>query len=178
MFKLKNTDYAFGLIAILFHWIMAILIIALLILGLYMTTLPIGLLKLKLYGWHKEWGVLALMLVGARILWRMINTTPALAIPRWEVIAARATHFSFYFLMIALPLTGWMLSSAAGLPVSFFGLFILPDLVSADETLRITLQFAHLWLAYIMIAFICLHTGAALKHHFINKDDILRRMFP
>ena len=176
--QLKNTQEAFGYIAILLHWIMAILIIALLILGLYMTSLPVGLQKLKLYGWHKELGVLALALVMLRILWRMSNITPALLLPKWEVIAARMTHLTFYFLMISLPLTGWMMSSAAGLPVSFFGLFVLPDLVSPNENLRMILQVSHEWLGYAMIAFICLHVAAALKHHFINKDDILRRMFP
>jgi len=174
--KLKNTQERFGFMAILLHWIMAILIIALLILGLYMTTLPVGLQKLRLYGWHKELGVLALAFVIVRILWRISNITPKLDLAKWEVIAARMTHFTFYLLMLALPLTGWMMSSAAGLPVSFFGLFVLPDLVSPNEALRIIFQETHEWLAYAMIALICLHVAAALKHHFINKDNILRRM--
>ncbi len=175
---LKNTSTQYGSIAISLHWIMAILIIGLLILGLYMTNLPIGLLKLKLYGWHKEYGLLVLALVIIRLMWRFINITPMLSLPSWEIIAARCTHWSFYLLMFALPVSGWMLSSAAGLPISFFGLFTLPDLVSANENLRMTMQLIHMWLAYAMIALLCLHIAASLKHHFINKDDILRRMLP
>lgn len=176
----KNTHTEYGYIAILLHWIMAALIIALLILGLYMTNLPIGLQKLKLYGWHKELGVLALGLVIIRILWRYSNITPSLTplLPLWEAIAARCTHWIFYLLMIALPITGWIMSSAAGLPVSFFGLFVLPDIVSANEEYRILFQQIHQWLGYAIIAFICLHVAAACKHHFINKDDIMRRMLP
>lgn len=178
--NLKNTQDEYGFIAILLHWLMALLLIGLLILGLYMNSLPIGLSKLRLYGWHKEWGILALFLFVPRILWRLVNITPFLAplLPLWEIIAARMTHWIFYLLMLTLPLTGWMMSSAAGLPVSFFGLFILPDLVSPDENLRMILQQVHLWLAYALIGFILLHTAAALKHHFINHDDILRRMLP
>jgi cytochrome b561 len=80
--------------------------------------------------------------------------------------------------MFAMPLTGWLMSSAAGLPVSFFGWFVLPDLVSANEELRVTLVFIHEWLGYALIAAICMHAAAALQHHFYYKDDILRRMFP
>lgn len=180
MLPIKNTKEHYGLMAILLHWLMALLIIGLLILGLYMVSLPIGLQKLKLYGWHKEFGVLVLGLVIIRITWRYTNITPLLTpyLPLWEVIAARCTHWIFYFLMLALPLTGWFMSSAAGLPVSFFGLFVLPSPVAANETLRILLQEVHEWLGYAIIAFICLHVAAALKHHFINKDDIMRRIFP
>jgi cytochrome b561 len=178
--QLKNTNNTYGYIAILLHWIMAVLIIALLILGLYMTNLPIGLQKLKLYGWHKELGVLALALVLIRILWRLTNITPSLRplLPLWEAIAARCTHWIFYLLMLALPITGWIMSSAAGLPVSFFGLFVLPDIISSNETVRMLFQQIHEWLGYAIIGFICLHVAAALKHHFINKDDIMRRMLP
>jgi cytochrome b561 len=175
-YPLKNTINRYGLVAILLHWVMAILIIGLLILGLYMVRLPIGLEKLKLFGWHKEYGFLVLILVTIRILWRLINTTPKLLLPAWEKRAARGVHWLFYGFMFALPLTGWLISSAAGLPVSFFGLFTLPNLIGANEGLVELFEEAHEWLAYGLIAIILLHTAAALKHHFIAKDDILRRM--
>ena len=173
---IKNTENRYGAIAILLHWIMAILLIGLLILGLYMVAVPISLEKLKLYGWHKEYGMLALMLVMIRIVWRVANIIPSLSLPLWEIIAARTVHWAFYGFMFAMPITGWIITSAAGLPVSFFGLFVFPDLVSPNPDLMQLFQEIHEWLGYGLIATIVLHTSAALKHHFINKDDILKRM--
>lgn len=155
---------------------MAILLLALLGLGLYMVGLPINLEKLKLYGWHKEYGILALILVIIRIVWRLGNIAPQLSIPLWEKLAARAVHWAFYGFMFAMPITGWLITSAAGLPVSFFGLVVLPNLVSPSNDLMKLFQDIHKWLGYGLIATIALHTAAALKHHFINKDNILRRM--
>lgn len=177
---LKNSIDRYGLLAILLHWLIAFLMIAMLILGLYMVQLPIGLQKLKLYGWHKEWGVLIFMLAVVRIVWRNMNVTPALPphMASWEKKAAHGMHYVFYGFMFLLPLTGWIISSSAGLPVSFFGLFVLPDLVTSNETTRIIFSEIHEWLAYGLIAAILGHTGAALQHHFYYKDDILRRMLP
>jgi cytochrome b561 len=174
--RLKNTSDRFGLIAILLHWVMAILLIGLLALGLYMKKLPISLQKLELYGWHKEYGLLALLLVMIRLVWRNINMTPKLTLPRLEIIAARTVHYAFYAFMIALPITGWLITSAAGLPVSFFGWFVLPNLVQPDPAQMHVYEFIHKWVSYGLIATILLHASAAFKHHFINKDDILRRM--
>jgi len=173
----RNTSSRFGIIAILLHWTMAILIIGLLILGLYMTNMPVSAHKLKYYGWHKEFGILVLMLVVVRLTWRLTNTLPTLAsIPPLEQFAARAAHWTFYFFMFAMPITGWLLTSAAGLPVSFFGWFVLPNLIAANkETLEIMSEI-HEWLGYGLIGTFCLHTLAALKHHFVNKDEILKRM--
>lgn len=173
---LKNTNNRFGVIAILLHWVMALLLIGLLILGLYMVTVPISLEKLKLYGWHKEYGLLALMLVIIRLSWRLANIMPTLALPWWEKIAARTVHWAFYGFMFALPITGWLITSAAGLPASFFGLFVLPNLMSPDAHWMKIFQATHEWLGYGLLVTFVLHTSAALKHHFINKDNILRRM--
>jgi cytochrome b561 len=177
---IMNTNNQFGLMAIFLHWLMALLIIGLLALGLYMVGLPISMQKLKLYGWHKEFGILALMLVIFRLAWRLANLLPALPtyMPTWQRIAAFGMHYAFYVFMFMLPLTGWMLSSAAGLPVSFFGLFVLPDLVSPDENLRITLIEVHKWLGYALILAICGHVGATIQHYVVYKDNILRRMLP
>ena len=174
--RLKNTADNFGLITIAIHWLMAVLLIGMLILGLYMVGLPISLEKLKLYGWHKEYGILALFLVCFRLVWRLTNLTPRLALPIWEVIAARGVHWAFYFVMFAMPLTGWLITSAAGLPASFFGLFVLPNLIAPNEELMNLFSTLHGWLGYSLIALIILHVLAALKHQFVNKDDILRRM--
>lgn len=173
----RNTENQFGWISIFLHWIMAILIIGMLILGLYMTRIPISLLKLKLYGLHKEIGALILFLFFVRVTWRFINTLPSLAdIPAWERWSARAMHFALYGFMCLLPVTGWLLTSSAGLPVSFFGLFTLPNLVPANPNVQAIMTTIHHWLAYFLIGAIALHGAAALKHHFIDKDSILRRI--
>lgn len=174
--QIKNSATRFGIIAIFLHWIIAVLIICLLALGLYMVNLPISLEKLKFYGWHKEYGFLVLFLVIFRLIWRLSNTTPELALPWLEQIAARSMHWIFYGFMLAMPITGWLITSAAGLPASFFGLFSLPNLVAPDQHKLALFEWMHQWLGYALIAAICLHVAAALKHHFINKDDILRRM--
>lgn len=173
---LKNGENRFGLVAILLHWVMAILIIGLLALGLYMVRLPINHEKLRLYGWHKEYGLLVLWLVIIRFIWRITNITPNLSLPWFEMLAARLVHWAFYGFMLAMPISGWLVTSAAGLPASFFGLFTLPNLVAPNEALRHDFEFIHHWLGYALMATIFLHASAALKHHFINKDNILRRM--
>src|SRR5579872_2280474 len=132
--QLFNSQNRFGIVTILLHWIMAILIIGLLAVGIYMTRIPVSLTKLKLYGWHKEYGLLVLMLAIVRITWRFINVNPELSsLARWEMLAARAVHWAFYFFMFAMPITGWLITSAAGLPASFFDLFVLPNLVAPSE---------------------------------------------
>lgn len=174
--RIKNNTEHYGLIAKILHWVVALLIIGLLVLGLYMVRLPISLGKLKLYGWHKEFGLLVLALAMMRVTWRLINITPSLNLPSFEKWAARIVHWAFYGFMFAMPLSGWAITSAAGLPPSFFGLFTLPNLVAPNEELRELFETMHEWIGYGLIATIVLHTAAALKHHFIDKDDTLRRM--
>ncbi|MDQ2993876.1 MAG: cytochrome b [Pseudomonadota bacterium] len=173
----KNTSSRFGIIAILLHWTMAILIIGLLALGIYMTRIPVSMHKLQYYGWHKEFGILALMLAVVRITWRLSNPLPTHAsLSRMESIAAHTVHWAFYFFMFALPLTGWLLTSTAGLPVGVFSWFVLPNLLADNENQRLLFTEIHSWLGWGLLATFCLHTTAALKHYFLNKDDILQRM--
>lgn len=176
----KNTSYRFGIVSMSFHWFMALLIVGLLVLGFYMADLPINVTKLKLYRWHKECGILVLILVTFRLGWRLASIVPELPshLAKWQQWAARAVHFALYGFMIINPITGWMISSASGISVSFFGLFVLPDLVSPNEEFKKIMIQTHTWLAYGLIAALCAHVGAAFQHHFILKDDILRRMLP
>ena len=174
---LKNSADKYGLVAKVFHWVMAILIIGMLCLGLYMTGLPNSLAKLQLYGYHKATGILILFLVSLRLAWRLINISPTPApMPNWQRISAYTLHFAIYIFMFAIPITGWLISSAAGIPVSFFGLFLMPDLLSPNERLIDVFEQIHESLAFILIGMICLHILAALKHHFINKDNTLRKI--
>jgi cytochrome b561 len=183
MTRVENTEHRYGAVAVLLHWSMAILIIALAGLGLYMVRLPdVGFdtKKITLILYHKEFGLLVLALVVVRLAWRLTNKLPQLVahLPDWQKIAARFVHLSFYALMFALPITGLLMSSAAGFPVSFFGLFPLPDFVPHDDYLFQQLIQIHKWLGYALILFMLVHVGAALRHHFMFRDDTLRRMLP
>lgn len=165
------------------HWLMALLLITLVVLGLYMAGLPdVGFdtRKIRLTLYHKELGLLALMLVGSRLLWRFGSALPSLveSLPDWQKVLARFVHLCFYGLMFALPLTGWLMSSAAAIPVSALGLFTLPDLVPHNDRLFQTFIEVHKWLGYALIACLLAHIAAALRHHFVLKDDTLRKMLP
>ncbi|NNM60076.1 MAG: cytochrome b [Legionellales bacterium] len=177
---LKNTKERYGYIAMVLHWLIALIIIGMLCVGIYMVRLPISLEKLKLYGMHKEVGFLVLLLVILRLEWRLTNRVPALpdTMPTWQKWAAHGSHILLYLFMFAMPITGWLLTSAAGLPVSFFGLFVIPTIIPANPTWLMVFTYIHHWLGFSLIALLMVHTAAALQHHFIDKDTILRRMLP
>lgn len=180
--QLGNTLQRYGAVAIMLHWLMAIVLIALIALGLYMANLPdVGFdtKKIELILFHKELGIAALMLAALRLTWRVGNVLPLLVenLPDWQKVIARLVHLCFYALMFALPVTGWIMSSAAGIPVSFFGLFDLPDLVSYNDRLFHTFIDIHRWLGYGLIVLIMIHAGAALRHHLLFKDETLKKMW-
>jgi cytochrome b561 len=162
------------------HWLMAILFFGLLALGFYMHDLPLSPEKLKLYSWHKWAGVTAFMLVWLRLFWRVTHRPPALPanMPKTMQLAAHAGHLLLYVLMIAIPLSGWLMSSAKGFQTVWFGVMPIPDLIGKHKETGDLLQTLHMGLNLLFAAVIAGHIGAALKHHFIDKDDILKRMLP
>ena len=166
--------------AIALHWIVAILIIANLALGLYTVELPLSPAKLRNFSYHKWIGVTVFLLAAARLLWRLGHAPPPLpvAMAPWERRAAQVTHPLLYLLFFAAPLTGWLFSSAAGFQTVYLGVVPIPDLLSKDKALADALKLAHKSINYTLAAVIVLHAAAALKHHFIDKDDVLRRMLP
>ncbi len=178
--KYKNTLEQYGLVATSFHWVIAVLIIAQLAVGLYMVDLPLEPSKFELYGLHKEFGTVVLILASLRVLWRWSNIVPPQLnyIPKWQAQAARLSHFLLYVSMFAMPLTGWIMSSAGGFPVSFFGLFVLPDLVSPNKELSSFFQETHAWIGYALIALITLHIAATVQHYVVYKENILKKMWP
>ncbi|GGX14256.1 cytochrome b [Undibacterium macrobrachii] len=167
-------------ISIVMHWLIAILIIAAFILGSCMTDLRISPTKLKLYSWHKWLGVTILGFVALRLLVRLIKGAPSYpdSMQVWEKQAANAAHIGLYFLMFAVPLSGYLYSYAAGFPVVYLGLFELPALIEPNPEWKDSLKEAHEILTKCMFAIVLLHIGAALKHQFINKDGVLQRMLP
>jgi cytochrome b561 len=183
MAQLQNSERRYGLVAMAMHWLMAMLLSALIALGLYMTTLPdVGFdtWKITLILYHKQLGILALMLVALRLLWRLVNVVPHLVetIPDWQKVLARFVHLCFYALMLALPVSGWLMSSATGISVSVLGLFTLPDLVPYDDRLFQTLVSVHRYLGYALLVCMVAHIGAALRHHFLLRDSTLKKMLP
>lgn len=181
MTSMRNDLNHYGFVSIFLHWLTAILVIGLLIVGLYMTGLPLSPQKIKIYGWHKAFGILVLALTLVRLIARKLQTAPSLIkiVPSlWQRLAAYATHTALYILLLLMPLTGWLQSSAAGIPVSFFGWFILPDLISPNQEARHFFHESHEILAYALIGCVCLHIVASFWHHWVQKDDVLRRMLP
>ncbi|MDE2406562.1 MAG: cytochrome b [Xanthomonadaceae bacterium] len=177
---LKNTATRWGIISQLLHWLMAILIVAMAWLGLTMGDLPNGPDKIATYALHKSLGLSLLALVVLRLLWRLLAGAPAhvAGTPPWQVRVAAATHFMLYVLLFALPLTGWLLNSAAGFPLQWFGLINLPALAGHDEALHTLATSAHEWLFWLLAALVLAHAGAALFHHLIQGDATLARMLP
>ncbi|MEN9889576.1 MAG: hypothetical protein RL559_1613 [Pseudomonadota bacterium] len=160
------------------HWLMAVLILGLLALGIYMHELPLSPQKLTLYAWHKWVGVTVFLLVWLRLAWRVTHRPPALpenmAAPMR--LAAHAGHAALYVLMIAIPLTGWLMSSAKGFQTVWFGVLPIPDLLGRDRELGDLLQQVHKLLNLLLMLTLAGHVLAALWHHVVLKDDTLRRM--
>ena len=174
-----NTQRYTG-VAIGLHWLIGLMILISFGVGLYMVDLSLSPTKLRLYSWHKWAGVTIFTLVLIRGFWRLTHTAPALPVdmPRWQRVAANALHYLLYALMIAIPLSGWLMSSAKGFQTVYFGVLPIPDLLDKNKELGETLALVHKALNYTMIGIVIVHAAAALKHHFIDKDDILRRMLP
>jgi cytochrome b561 len=167
--------------AILLHWLTALLIISAFTLGLVMTDIP-GLTptKLKYYSWHKWMGVTVLALAVIRVLWRKANRPPAhlASMTPLQAKAADAMHYFLYFLIFAVPISGYLYTTAAGVPVVYLGLFKIPSLFAADPALKELLKPVHYWLNMILAAAVIGHVVAALKHQFIDRDGVLKRMLP
>lgn len=174
---MRNTYHP---IAIGLHWLMALLMVGLLIMGLIMKDLPLSPEKLQLYSWHKWAGVSVFVLVWLRLLWRLAHPAPAWPadMPKWQRVLAHTGHALLYVLMVVIPLSGWLMSSAKGVSTVWFGLWPIPDLIGKDKALGDTLAVVHGGLNNLLMAVLLAHVGAALKHHFIDRDDVLRRMWP
>ncbi|MFN3594607.1 MAG: cytochrome b [Thiobacillaceae bacterium] len=166
--------------AIALHWLVAVLILAALPLGLTMTEMPLSPQKLKFYAWHKWLGVTVFLLVVLRLAWRATHQPPPLpaSLPAWQRSAANVTHWLMYALMLAIPLSGWLMSSAKGFQTVYLGLIPIPDLLAKDEALGNRLDTGHTVLAYSLVVLLVVHVAAAFKHHWVDRDDVLTRMLP
>lgn len=162
------------------HWLIALMLFGMFGFGLYMVELPLSPQKLKFYSYHKWAGVTVFLLVLARLAWRITHRPPALpaGMPAWQVKAAKAGHHLLYLLMVIVPLSGWLMSSAKGFQTVYLGVLPIPDAIGKNAALGQALTEVHEALTWLLLALVALHAAAALKHHFIDHDDVLRRMLP
>jgi cytochrome b561 len=165
--------------AITLHWLAVLLIVCGFGVGQWMTELEFSPLKLTWYAYHKWIGVTVFLLAVLRVTWRWTHSPPPpVPMPAWQRRSAAATHVALYVLMFLIPLSGWIYSSSTGVSVSYLGVFPLPDLVPKDKALAAVLKVVHKTLNYTLLALVIIHSGAALKHGFVDRDGVLARMLP
>jgi len=174
---LTDRGDRFGGLSIINHWLLAFLVIGMLAFGLYIEDLPKSPEAGVLIGVHKSIGVLVLILAAWRVVWRSFNGFPddIAEMKSWERLSARVMHYALMVLVLAMPLSGYVASSAAGHPVGLFGLFSLPALPE-NKALSSAAGEAHEVIATLLMILIGLHILAAVKHHVINRDATLKRM--
>ena len=187
---LKNTRTSWGWPARALHWAVAVLILGQIGVGLYMVEV-VGddlIQRFELTQLHKSFGFVVFALAALRVIWRAMNPTPALPeMPGWQKAASRASHLALYVLMFAIPVTGWLMASASPLndegayPFQVknmvFGLFELPDpYAPGDKALSEWLAAVHFWASMTLAAVLAVHVAASLKHQFVDRDGLLRRM--
>ena len=177
--QLKNTLTRYGVVAQLFHWVIVALIITQFVLAKWADGLsPVK--KIGILATHKSVGITILLLAVLRLTWRLFNPAPQLpaGTPRWQELAAHVSHFLLYALLFITPVLGWLMSSARNFSVSWFGLVQLPDFIAPNRATYETLHEAHEIMAYSLAGIAIVHAAAALKHHFFDRNDVLRRMLP
>jgi cytochrome b561 len=176
---LRSTEHGWGALVRAFHWLIAVLIVAQGVIGLSMVQMGLTPAKVRVFALHKSIGMTILALVLLRIAWRLTEKRPAdpPAMPRWQRRAAHALHLALYALILALPLSGWWFNSTANAPLVWFGWFDIPGLTGGyDPVWKPRALLMHQTLFWILVALLVGHVGAALWHHFSERDDVLRRM--
>lgn len=177
---IRNTSLSWGAISKSLHWLIVLLIVMQWVIMQRAEALPMGSDKVFVIGMHKSFGMTIFALAIIRLVWRCMNPVPTLEgkAKRWERVLARGSHVLLYTLIFTLPLSGWLMSSARGFPVSWFNQFTFPDLVAKNEALYRQFQDLHHLLFAVLVCVALLHVAGALKHHFIDKNDVLKRMLP
>jgi len=167
-------------VAIALHWTSAVLVFCGFALGLYMSGLTFSPAKLRYLSWHKWIGITIFLVAAARIAWRLAKPPPPLpaSVAAWQRQAAHVSHLLLYALMLVIPLSGWLYSSASGVSVVYLGLVPLPDLVAKDKATATLLLTVHQTLNFGLAALVALHVAAALRHGIVKRDGVLQRMLP
>ncbi len=177
---IKNLADRWGGVSITLHWLTALMIAGLVVVGLLMQELGNSPTKIQIYGLHKSIGLTVLALTVLRLLWRLFAGVPepVAGTPRWQRWASGATHGALYVVLLAMPLSGWLYNSASGFPLKWFGLFKLPKLSGYDAEVKAFALQAHETLFLVLVAIVGVHALAALKHHYFDRDRTLARMLP
>ena len=178
MKRAVSPAFGYTRTAVILHWATAVLIISAFALGLYMVGLAFSPAKLRLFSYHKWIGVTVFLFAASRLLWRTFHGAPELpaSMPAWERFAAKAAHWLLYALMLIVPVSGWIMSSAHGFQTVYLGILPIPDLIGKNKELEEALELVHFILNKGLMLLAALHIAAALKHHFIDRDDVLKRM--
>ncbi len=180
MAKFRNSEESYGILAQVLHWCVAMLIFVQLPLGVYAANLPVSLARLQWLSYHKSIGITILVLALARLAWRWIDAPPALpdTMALWERRAAHAVHWALYVVPVLAMLAGWLYASAAGLSVNWFGILLIPDLVAKNAELAPLFKALHHGLVGVLVLLLIGHVGAAARHAFLVRDNIVQRMLP
>jgi len=170
--------WAPGLIGL--HWIMVLVILMTMALGWVAEEYPNSPDKVRLFVWHKSFGITVLFLLAFRLASRLRHGSPSVAasITVFERRAARFVQLMLYLLMAVMPISGWVINSAADFPLHLFGVIPWPALVGPNEELKEIAEAVHKSALWLLLALLLLHAGAALRHHFLLRDDVLRGMLP
>lgn len=176
---IKDGRNAYGSVSKILHWIMAVLIVGLVIVGSVMVDALSGDWKWFLYGMHKSVGLTVLILSGLRLVWRLFNQGPKTAPgSRLMQIGGRLVHGGLYAMMFFMPISGLLMSLYGGHGVSFFGLYVIEPMTTGPTEFGAVCRTVHVWSSYGLVTLFILHVGGALFHHFIIKDETVRRMMP
>jgi len=175
----RNTNVTFGSVSKLFHWVTVGLFCYLFYLALTMVGMESNQEKWDLYAEHKQFGVLLGIIVLMRIMWKLINETPQqqAGTEAWKIFLAKITHFALYVIMFGFPLSGMVMSMAGNHPIVFFG-YTIPNIIGENKAYGNLAHNVHSALEYITYGVVGFHVIGALYHHFIVKDNVLKRMLP
>jgi cytochrome b561 len=179
---LRNSHSAWGAIARTFHWLIAVLAIFLIAYGGWMAHFAPRPDRLMHYSFHSSIGYDLLLLLVFRLCWRAMDPAPLTppGMVRWERVAAMSSHFLLYVLLLAVSVTGWLLAGTLRRPLSATLLGFIPVPVlnnSGDRAFHDLMEHTHQILSYVLLALVVVHVAAALRHHYIKKNDVLRRMW-
>lgn len=175
----RNASDSWGSVSKLLHWLIALGVIAAAVVAKVAEELDSSRARYEWMVNHKSLGLLLLGLMLLRLAWRLSNPSPDMpaSMPRWQRLAARLTHLGLYFCLFWMPITGWLAHSASGLPLKWFNWFAVPGIVGKDKEFKHLAEELHEWGFWLLLALFAVHVAAALKHHFIDRDHTLRRMW-
>ena len=177
--SILNTNHSYGSVSKLFHWVIALLVFIMLALGYTFLFMDSGQNKLAVITLHKSIGLVVLFFVSLRLIWRLLNVQPSRSeLSALEKVLVNSVQWLFYLALFVMPISGMIYSFSKGYPVSFFGLFNIPNIIEKNSVVANITQNVHFYISLIITCLIIVHTFAAFRHHFYKKDNYLKRILP